>query len=210
MKKLQSLLTSLGRHDPGTFEHCQNVALLMSKWAQNIATSAADIHKAYVCGLVHDIGKLNIPGDLLTKPGPLTDQEWKIIKSHPDCGSELIANVCGLDEISPIILFHHERYDGNGYGRGLKSTSIPLFSRMVAICDAFDAMTSKRAYNRHIITRQALDEIIRCAGSQFDPWLCQSFISLTTRDNEMRVKPLEGLALYVLHHHERWDGAGLP
>jgi len=131
-----------------------------------------------ICALLHDIGKVNISDAILTKPGSLTAEEWEIVKTHPMLGAEVATRVPKLAACVAGILHHHERYDGTGYPDGLKGESIPLESRILAIASAFTAMTSPRPYARTLTYEQGLEEIERCAGTQFDPTLVRHFLSL--------------------------------
>lgn len=133
--------------------------------------------------LFHDIGKINIPNSILFKPESLTYEEWAIMKQHPISGAEIFhvekhANYQDFSEVVRIILHHHERWDGAGYPYGLKSETIPLGARIIAIADAYDAMTSNRPYRRAMSHGRAVDELRRCAGTQFDPNLVERFIKI--------------------------------
>jgi len=131
--------------------------------------------------LLHDIGKAAIPATLLAKEGPLTSGEWEVMRRHPAIGGVMIAGIGSLVEAAPVIEGHHERWDGNGYPRGLKGTEIPLAARVFALADAFDAMTSDRPYRRALPLDRALEEIHRETGSQFDPELAETFLAMDWR-----------------------------
>jgi diguanylate cyclase (GGDEF)-like protein len=122
-----------------------------------------------IAAMLHDVGKVSLPDSILRKPDALTDREYTRVKSHPVVGAELIARVEGLDEILPWIRHSHEHYDGSGYPDGLRGEAIPLESRILLVADAFDAMTGGRPYRRPITNREALEELRRAAGTQFDP-----------------------------------------
>ncbi|SDD60366.1 HD-GYP domain-containing protein [Sporomusa acidovorans] len=177
MSIIQTFCQALGERDSYTGEHCKNVARLMAGFAEYAEFSAEDITLAYIVGIVHDVGKVSMPNHILNKPGRLTEAEFAIIKQHPDIGASLLAEVDGLEKVAEIVRFHHERFDGRGYGKGLAGHSIPFFSRMLSVCDTFDAMTSARCYRRTPLTvSQALAEIASCAGTQLDPSICECFI----------------------------------
>jgi len=115
---------------------------------------------------------------ILNKAGPLTEEEWEPVKEHPQLGAEILRHVIDLVNCLPAILHHHERYDGKGYPGGLKGNNIPLEARILSIADSYDAITSPRPYHEQVSPRQALDELRRCAGTQFDPDLVEVFCKL--------------------------------
>jgi HD-GYP domain-containing protein (c-di-GMP phosphodiesterase class II) len=117
---------------------------------------------------LHDLGKLAIPEELLRKPGPLTDPERLVLERHPQIGFRMLESL-GVDPVAAAVLHHHERWDGYGYPDGLAGDAIPLDARIIFVADAYDAMTSDRIYRPRLSRRQALAELERCAGSQFDP-----------------------------------------
>ena len=130
-----------------------------------------------ISALLHDIGKLGISDDILNKPSQLSAEEWEAVKSHPRLGAEFAKRVPQFEACTEGILHHHEWYDGTGYPDGLKGEQIPLESRILAIADSFAAMTSERSYSDTITYEQALEQLKRCAGSQFDPGLVDIFVS---------------------------------
>jgi len=127
--------------------------------------------------LLHDIGKLAVPPEILRKPGPLNEEEWKAMRAHPTLGFQILKKD---DEISPlaraVVRSHHERWDGTGYPEGLPADRIPLGARIIFVADAYDAMTSDRVYRRKLSTQDALAELQRCAGTQFDPEVVAAFV----------------------------------
>jgi HD-GYP domain-containing protein (c-di-GMP phosphodiesterase class II) len=125
---------------------------------------------------LHDIGKIAIPEGIILKPGDLSLQEWELVWKHPEVGYRIAASSPELVLIAEAILSHHEWWDGNGYPRGLKGEDIPLISRIIAIVDAYDAMIYGRPYKKVVIQQQALQELQKKAGSQFDPTLIDTFI----------------------------------
>ena len=142
--------------------------------------------------LLHDIGKIGIPDAILLKPGPLTPAEWKIMRTHPEIGRQLVEQIPFLRPAVPIVYHHHERWDGTGYPQRLKGEAIPLSARIFAVADAFDAMTFDRPYSRAIGFEGARDEIQRSAGTHFDPAVVASFMRVPLGDlEEIRKKSLE-------------------
>ena len=129
-----------------------------------------------LAALLHDVGKIGIPDHILQKPGPLTPEEWEEIKKHPAKGVSILDPIEELKEVANVVLHHHERYDGKGYLDGLKGEEIPLLSRIIAIADTFDAMTSDRPYRKRAADHEAIAEIQKCSGSQFDPLMVEAFL----------------------------------
>jgi len=128
--------------------------------------------------IYHDIGKIGIPNQILFKPGNLTPSQWQIMILHPVIGAELLSADLLNKEIVEAVYHHHERWDGNGYPDGLAREDIPIAARIIAVADSFDAMTASRPYKKTLDKNQALEEISRCAGTQFDPEVAGIFISL--------------------------------
>jgi ribonuclease P protein subunit RPR2 len=138
--------------------------------------------------LLHDVGKVGIPESILCKPGPLTEEEYEVMKTHPLIGVQIVAPIAFLDDSVDIIRCHHERWDGKGYPDGLRAEGIPLGARIFSVCDTFDAMTSDRPYRRALPFDDAVAEIERCGGTQFDPDVVTAFIAMCAelRDDQGR------------------------
>lgn len=134
---------------------------------------------------LHDIGKIAIDDAILNKPGKLDEREWEQIKRHPEIGYRILSTSPEYAEIAQDILSHHERYDGKGYPRGLKESNIPIRARIITIADSYDAMVSERPYRKPLTHQQAIDEIKRNLGTQFDPHIGQVFIELYERQHEV-------------------------
>lgn len=181
-KSICALLFALKMFDMKSYQHSHRVAELLSDFPKYRSMSSVLIDQAHSIGLLHDVGKLGIPKHILTKPGYLNTREYQIIKRHPAIGMGILETV-GLNELVPITLHHHERYDGMGYPHGLSGNTIPILSRMLALCDAYDAMTNDRPYSPPFSAKAALLEIENMSGSQFDPSLCLSFTQFI-RKNE--------------------------
>ncbi|HWR45657.1 HD-GYP domain-containing protein [Sporomusa sp.] len=162
--------------DPYTSMHAEHVAELMAGLANQMCMSSDEINLAFIVGLIHDVGKIKTPGDILTKPARLTDDEFEIMKQHAEHGADMLAIIEGAEAVVPIMRHHHERHDGKGYPRGLSGEDIPLLSRMLAICDTFDAMTTNRCYRKPVTLEECIEEIKRCSGTQFNPVICKLFI----------------------------------
>ena len=155
---------------------------LVSKYAYQIGKAMnlkdEDLKELKMAGLYHDIGKISIPDEILDKPGKLTKDEFEVIKTHTETGYQILRAADEYSDLAVHALHHHERWDGKGYPKGLKKTDIPLFSRIICIADAYEAMISKRPYKKAISRKDAIKELKRCAGTQFDPEIVKVFINL--------------------------------
>lgn len=172
---IKAFARAIGTRDAYTMQHEEHVAALMAGLAEYMNMSPDDVSIAYLSGLVHDVGKLGISEQVLNKPSRLTMAEYNQIKLHSAMGADILSEIDGFKDIAAIVRFHHERFDGGGYPAGLSSGGIPVFSRMLAICDAYDAMTTLRCYRQPVSLEEALREIERCAGAQFDPVISHKF-----------------------------------
>ncbi len=175
---LENLMTALDLRDVETFGHSRTVAkyshMLAGILEINDKRTLDDIRKG---ALLHDVGKIAIPDSILKKPRPLTQDEWKKIKLHPTLGYGLIKEIKLLEQVGNIILYHHEKYDGTGYPKGLKKEKIPLEARIFALADALDAITSYRPYRKERDFKTAKKEIQAHSGTQFDPRVVDAFCS---------------------------------
>jgi HD-GYP domain-containing protein (c-di-GMP phosphodiesterase class II) len=145
------------------------IAALATGMAAEMGLPDADIERIRFASLLHDVGKVALPQDILDKPGALTEFEWQAITEHPRIGQLVLEQATSLREAVPIVLHHHERYNGTGYPHGLAARDIPLGARIVAVADAYHAMVHERPYQQARSHARALDELQRCAGTQFDP-----------------------------------------
>ena len=175
---LEALGSALDTRDVGTEAHSRRVHGYSLSTARQHGIPEIQLTDIAHGVLLHDIGKIGIPDAILLKPGPLTPEEWKIMRRHPEIGKRLIENIPFLKGAVPIVYHHHERWDGSGYPLGLKSEGIPLGARIFAVVDAFDAMTFDRPYSKAISFEAAKAEIRRCAGTHFDPSVVQSFLKV--------------------------------
>lgn len=173
------LLYLLKQNHPHTYLHSINVANYSVSLGERLNLNKSDLEKLKLIGLLHDIGKLNIPNSILKKPGKLTDEEFEIMKSHPVYSVELLKRAGFTnEEVLRSIKAHHERIDGTGYPRSLKGNQIPLFAKIVSIADSFEAMTSNRCYRKGKDLDYARNELINGAGKQFDKEIVNVFIDL--------------------------------
>jgi len=169
---------AIGARDLYTMGHSEKVAEYARFIADRLGLDAREVEKAYLCGIVHDVGKIGVPENILNKPGPLSPEEFQQITHHPSMGAGILSHISWLEDVVPVVMSHHERYDGSGYPRGLRGEEIPLLSRILAVADAFDAMTSDRSYRRALPLSVAVNELRRGAGSQFDPLVVEAFLSM--------------------------------
>jgi response regulator RpfG family c-di-GMP phosphodiesterase len=167
---------ALEEADYYTGGHSQRVAEYAGLLARGLTLSDEDVSRIIMSGTMHDIGKIGIPYDMINKPGKLTADEIRIFRQHPDKGKRIMEPVPCMHGLIAGCWCHHEWWDGGGYPRGLSGDAIPLDGRLVAIADAYDAMTSDRAYRRALPHQFAVEEIQRCAGTQFDPELARAFL----------------------------------
>ena len=164
---IRALATALDARDPYTAGHSDRVSVLSVAICKQLNLPPKDIEVVRLGALLHDIGKIGVPDDVLSKPGALTAAEFDIIKQHPVIGARMLRSVPFLVPHIPIVELHHERPDGHGYPKGLRGDDIPLDARIVHVADAYDAMTSARAYRSARPAAEALHELWRCAGTQF-------------------------------------------
>ena len=165
------------RH-PWSEGHAFRVAELADAVARSLAWDDGERERLWLGALMHDVGKLSLATEVLGKPGPLTLVEQAQMRTHPAAGVRLVVRVAEARPALPSVLFHHERWDGTGYPRGVAGVNIPVEARLVAIADAFDAMTSPRPYRGQLSFDAALAELGRCAGTQFDPVLAHASIEV--------------------------------
>ncbi len=175
---LEALGSALDTRDVGTQSHSRRVHGYSLSIARTHGVPGHQLEDLEQGVLLHDIGKIGIPDAILLKPGPLTPEEWKIMRTHPEIGKRLIERIPFLRGAVPVVWCHHERWDGTGYPRGLRREAIPLAARIFAVADAFDAMTFDRPYSRAISFAAARTEIQRCAATHFDPAVVATFLSI--------------------------------
>lgn len=188
-KTIKSIAHALDAKDQYTHGHSLRVTLYSLALAKELKLPDSLLEEIETTGLLHDIGKIAIPERILSKPGKLTDEEFEIIKKHPELGEHLINGIGKLKLISNWLKYHHERYDGKGYPEGLKGEEIPISSRIIAIADTYDAMTSTRSYRPALSHEEAMSEIKRCAGTQFDPKLAEIFMGISDEIAQIKQAP---------------------
>lgn len=164
--------------DPSTGRHCRNLTTLAEKMAMKMGCDFQQIQVIRRAAFLHDIGKMGIPDQILLKPSPLNEREWAIMRQHPRRGANILRTIAGLSEVANLVESHHEHFDGSGYPYGLRGEEIPLGARILAVVDAFTAMTEDRVYRPARSTDEAVAELIRCSGTDFDPTVVKAFLSL--------------------------------
>ena len=170
--------------DPYTRGHSDRVSAYSVLIGEKLELSEEELHTLKIGGLFHDIGKIGIPDSILLKESKLDDEEYSQIKNHPSIGAHILGDVSMFKDIIPMVLHHHERFDGRGYPSQLKGEDIPLIARIAAVADTFDAMTSKRSYRDALPLDVVIAEIEKCSGAQFDPNIASVFLDILKNEYE--------------------------
>ncbi len=173
---IDTVVTALYEANRREKEHSERVSIICEKMGQALGCSEREIQELRTAGLMHDIGKVGIDVSVVDKPGPLTEFEWAEVRRHPEIGYRILSAVNDMSDIAQSVLAHHERWDGKGYPRGIPGSKIPLHARILAIADAYDAMTRERPYRMLVTKEEAENEILSCSGTQFDPRLVSIFL----------------------------------
>ena len=181
---LEALASALEARDPYTQAHTSRIRDMASALAVAMKVPAEVRRATRLGAILHDVGKIGISDSILHKPGPLTEAEWEIMRTHPELGERMLESIDFLRPALPIIRHHHERWDGTGYPDRLAAQEIPVGARIVGVCDAFDAMTTDRPYKRAMPVDAALEEIMRCAGTQFDPECAKLLVEVVSNMGE--------------------------
>ncbi len=175
-KTIKLIASALDAKDPYTHGHSLRVTMYSLILAKSLNLDDTTLEEIETAGLLHDIGKIGIPQKILCKPDKLTDEEYELMKSHPARAEKMLMGIKKLTVVSNWLRCHHERWDGKGYPYGLKGEEIPISGRIIALADTYDAMTSTRSYRKALDHEVAIEEIKRCAGTQFDPVLADLFV----------------------------------
>ncbi len=175
---IASLEKTLFERNLETEEHAQRLLNIASKLAAAMGLSSSETDELKLLAILHDIGKIGVPDGILLKPGGLTPEEWREMQKHPEIGCRIAQSSPELSHIADLILSHHERWDGTGYPRGLQGDQIPKLARIISIIDTYDVMTHSRPYKEAVSHEEAIKEIIRCSGRQFDPEITQVFVRI--------------------------------
>lgn len=175
---VEALVAALEAKDPYTRGHSERVAALAEKIGRRLKLSAGDLDILRYAGALHDIGKIGTARNVLRKPGKLSEEEYNRIRQHPELGALILQEIKFMDKVIPVVFHHHEHVDGKGYADGFKGEEIPLLARILAVADAYDAMTSPRPYRPAMTPAVACQELIACSGSQFDHQVVNAFIEV--------------------------------
>ncbi|HEU0001978.1 MAG TPA: amino acid permease [Ktedonobacteraceae bacterium] len=188
---LQALTAAAAARDGDTCIHAHRLVELAVATARKLRQNDQELHMLRLGAILHDIGKIGIPDAILHKPGPLTGEEWKIMRSHPDIGRHILEEIGGVfNQLAEVVVAHHERWDGAGYPMKLAGEAIPLHARILTVVDSFDAMTSRRVYREPMSIEAARAELQRCSGTQFDPRVVAAFLSVLD-DQQQTLPPSE-------------------
>ncbi|NNF08531.1 MAG: HD-GYP domain-containing protein [Candidatus Eisenbacteria bacterium] len=169
LASVATLMSTLEARDPCTRGHSSKTAHLAVRLGKRMNLDQADLYEIHLGGLLHDIGKIGIPDDILLKPEGLTKDEYEAMKAHPEIGARILAGIDGMDRVADIVKYHHEMYDGRGYPDGLKGEEIPLGARLVSVADTYLSMVEDRPYRKGRSAQKAVKELKRVAGQQLDP-----------------------------------------
>ncbi len=170
---VECITSALDARDPYTGNHSRRVSDMACELSTLLGLSEKQTQEIHIAGHLHDIGKIGIPDRVLLKEGHLNDEEWTLMKKHPEIGAEILSKSSQFTRLSAIILHHHERYDGKGYPFGAKGEEIPVGARIIAVCDSIDAMASKRSYRNALPLKSCYKEIENNIGFMYDPKIAQ-------------------------------------
>lgn len=176
--QVDRVLEALWRKDPYSYGHSHRVADFSQWIGRELGLSPQERVEIYICGLLHDVGKIMSPDPVLKKPGPLTSEEFAVMRLHPVDSGKIVATLPDLAYLVEPIRGHHERIDGKGYPDQKVSDQIHIYSRIILVADTFDAMTSNRVYRKGLDLGRTYDELVRCSGTQFDPACVKAFIAI--------------------------------
>jgi len=183
-----ALAAALEAKDAYTGNHAQTIAEFAVAVGERIGLSGRELRAVRMGALLHDVGKIGIPESILNKPGPLTDDEFSVMKRHTVIGADIISGIPGLEEVVALVRSSHERWDGSGYPDGLRGTDVPRGAYVIAVCDAYHAMTEDRVYREAMSVEGALAELRRCSGTQFMPAAVDALADAVAQGTQRRVR----------------------
>ena len=191
---IRSLIMSLEARDPYTKGHSISVAILSQRIAEAMGGDA-DPTRVYMAGLLHDVGKIGIPDRILLKPGPLTTDEWQVMKSHPVVGATILKPIKLYSDVVSAVFSHHENFDGSGYPSGIAGDDIPLIARILRVADSYDAMTTTRAHRPSLTSEHAVSQIRAESGTTYDPASVTAFLDIIGQQDVMSELSLASLQI---------------
>lgn len=186
-----ALASAIDAKDKYTHGHSSRVASYSREIARRAGKSETECRDLYIIALLHDVGKIGIPNSIINKEGKLTSEEYEIIKNHPKIGNQILKNITQIPHISDGAHYHHERYDGKGYPEGLAGENIPEIGRIIAVADAYDAMTSNRSYRKLLTQQIARSEIEKGIGTQFDPTFAKIMLEMIGEDKDFSMREMD-------------------
>ncbi len=195
---IEALSNAVDAKDRYTSGHSRRVAEYARMLAERMGLDEEKIKQIYMAGLLHDIGKIRIPDEIINKAGKLTEEEFNYIKLHTIAGNHILKEISSIEEISVGAKYHHERYDGNGYPNGLEGENIPQIARIIGVADAYDAMASNRSYRKALPQYLVREEIVKGKGKQFDPVIAEHMLALIDEDKEYQMKQTDSLQRTIL------------
>lgn len=198
IQTVTALAEAVDAKDRYTSGHSLRVAQYGKLLAQKMGLSEEEQNDIYTAGLLHDVGKIRVPAEIINKNGRLTDEEYDIIKIHPVTGYHILRGISGCEGIAQAAKYHHERYDGRGYPNGIEGENIPLAARILGVADSYDAMTSNRSYRNALSQEIVRGEILKGRGTQFDPRVADVMLGLIDEDKEYNLKQLDNLHRTIL------------
>jgi diguanylate cyclase (GGDEF)-like protein/putative nucleotidyltransferase with HDIG domain len=205
---VKALAAAVDARDPYTRSHSARVSALARTVGEELELTSDELRRVMIGALLHDIGKIGIPDAILNKPGPLTQDEWVLMRTHPAVGASILAAVEPLRDLVPIVRTHHERYDGNGYPERLAGDAIPIEAHIVAAADAFEVIVSRRAYKQAQTVEFACAELERCRGTQFHPRVVDAFLAVIERDRAQGLSLLRRVGALEQEEIENVPGPG--
>jgi len=200
---IKALAASVDAKDHYTYGHSEKVAKYTVAIAKKLGYPPGKLESIRIAALLHDIGKIGVSDQLLSRPGVLSRKEWKELRNHPELGVDILKNIDAIKDSLSAVLHHHEKYDGSGYPEGLKGENIPLDARILAVADSYDAMTSQRPYRPCKMTqKEGLAELIRCVNKQFDPRVISAFTEVCLKPYQAKGELENNTTTYHLDTQE--------